>query len=163
MTLWRVASAMVALALVIGYAVGSGRWVSTGSAWYLSLEQPAWQPPPVVFGLAWSYNFLALAVVGVSMAAWASPARVAAFLGFLAVTIALAIGWAYLFYVPHALVASAVALTACALLTIAPVVLAFAERTWLGVVLLPYLAWLAIASSLAWGYVVLDSRAGGAS
>ena len=32
-------------ALVVAYAIGSGRWVSAGSSWYLSLEQPAWQPP----------------------------------------------------------------------------------------------------------------------
>lgn len=161
MTGWRVASAVVAVALVVGYAIGSGRWVSTGSAWYLSLQQPAWQPPPAVFGLAWTYNFLALAVVGVAMAAWAGPARVTGFLVSLAVTVVLAIAWAYLFYVPHNLVAAAVALTACALLTVIPVLLAFGERTWLGLVLLPYLLWLAIATSLSWGYVALDGRAGG--
>jgi tryptophan-rich sensory protein len=72
------------------------------------------------------------------------------------VTIVLAIGWAYLFYVPHALVPAAVALTACALLTLAPVVLAFAERPWLGWILLPYQAWLVIAASLSWGYVALS-------
>lgn len=158
MTLWRVVAAAVAVLLVLGYAVGSGRWVSTGSAWYLSLEQPAWQPPPAVFGLAWSYNFIALAVVGVAMTVWAGPARVTAYLGFFAVTVVLAIGWAYLFYVPHSLVAAAVALTACALLTVVPVALAFAERTWLGAVLVPYLLWLLIATSLAWGYVALEGR-----
>lgn len=155
MTLWRVAAAVVAVLLVIGYAAGSGRWVTTGSDWYLSLEQPAWQPPPAVFGLAWSYNFLALTVVGIAMALLASPGRAWAYLGVLAVTIVLAITWAYLFYVPHAMVGSALALTACALLTIVPVALAFAERAWLGWLLVPYLLWLAIATSLSWGYVAL--------
>ncbi len=155
MAAWRVVSMVVALAIVVGYAIGSGRWVTTGSEWYLSLEQPAWQPPPAVFGLAWSYNFVVLAVVGVVMAATAAPARVAAFLGLLAVTFVLAIAWAYLFYVPHSLVASAVALTACAALTIVPVLLAFAERPWLGWILVPYGIWLVIAASLSWGYVAL--------
>ena len=80
----------------------------------------------------------------------------AVFLGTLGLTIGLAIGWAYLFYVPHALVPAAVALTACAALTVVPLVLAFAERPWLGWILLPYQAWLVIATSLAWGYVALD-------
>lgn len=156
MTPWRVAAVVVAIGLVVVYAAGSGRWVSTGSAWYQALEQPAWQPPGAVFGLAWTYNFTALAVVGVAVSLGAPAGRVAAFLATLGVTIVLAIGWAYLFYVPHALVPAAVALTACALLTLVPLVLAYAERPWLGWVLLPYQLWLVIAASLSWGYVSLS-------
>ena len=155
MAWWRVLGAVLAIALVVGYAVGSGRWVTTGSDWYQSLEQPAWQPPPAVFGLAWAYNFTALAVVGVAMALIATAGRFTSFLALLAASIVLAISWAYLFYVPHALVPAAVALTACAVVTVAPVVLAFAERAWLGWLLIPYLLWLGIASSLSWGYVAL--------
>lgn len=156
MAFWRIAAAGAAIGLVVVYAIGSGRWVGTGSSWYQSLEQPAWQPPGAVFGLAWTYNFIALAVVGVAMSLGAPGGRVAAFLAALALTIALAIGWAYLFYVPHALVPAAVALTACALLTLVPLALAFADRPWLGWVLLPYQAWLVVAASLSWGYVALS-------
>jgi tryptophan-rich sensory protein len=153
MATWRVLACVAAIGLVVAYAIGSGRWVSAGSSWYLSLEQPAWQPPPAVFGLAWSYNFIVLAVVGVAMALQANPQRVTVYLITFAVSICLAIGWAYLFYVPHELVTAAVALTFAALVTVALVVLAFAERTWMGVLLVPYLLWLAIATSLSWGYV----------
>lgn len=153
---WRLLGAAVAVLLVVGYAIGSGRWVATGSAWYVSLQQPAWQPPNAVFGLAWTYNFLALAVVGVLMALNASPRRVAAFLGVLAASIVLAVLWAYLFYGPHHLVAAAIALTAATVVTLVPVSLAFAQQPWLGWVLIPYQAWLAIATSLSWGYAVLN-------
>ena len=156
MTPWRIAAVIVAVGLVVVYAIGSGRWVSTGSAWYQSLKQPAWQPPGAVFGLAWTYNFVALGVVGVAMSLGAPAGRVGTFLAALGLTIALAIGWAYLFYVPHALVPAAVALTACTLLTLLPLALAFAERPWLGWVLLPYQAWLLVATSLSWGYVTLS-------
>jgi tryptophan-rich sensory protein len=156
MTEWRIAAAVAAVTLVVLYAVGSGRWVATGSAWYQALEQPAWQPPGAVFGLAWTYNFVVLAVVGVVMSVHAPAGRVAVFLGTLGLTIVLAIGWAYLFYVPHALVPAAVALTACAALTVVPLVAAFTERPWLGWILLPYQAWLVIAASLSWGYVSLS-------
>jgi tryptophan-rich sensory protein len=152
---WRVAAAIAAVGLVICYAIGSGRWVGTDSGWYQSLQQPAWQPPGVVFGLAWSYNFIVLAVVGVSMAAVGAPVRVATFLVTLAASIALAIGWAYLFYVPHDLVAAALCLTFAAVLTILPVWLAFMERAWMGWLLVPYLAWLFVATSLSWSYVAL--------
>ena len=155
MTAWRIVAAVIAVALVVAYAIGSGRWVSTGSSWYMSLQQPAWQPPPPVFGLAWSYNFIALAVVGVALAAQGSRAHVSVFLATLAVSIALAIGWAYLFYLPHALVGASIALTLAALVTVIPVWVAFLERAWLGWLLVPYLIWLAIATSLSWGYVAL--------
>jgi tryptophan-rich sensory protein len=155
MAMWRIVAGVVSVGLIVVYAIGSGRWVTTGSDWYLALEQPAWQPPPAVFGLAWSYNFIALGVVGVAMALQGSPTRVTVYLGALALSIALAIGWAYLFYVPHSLTAAAVALTLAALVTVVPVVLAFAERAWMGWLLVPYLLWLAIATSLSWGYVAL--------
>jgi benzodiazapine receptor len=154
---WRVVAAVLAVGLVVAYAIGSGRWVGTGSSWYQSLEQPAWQPPPAVFGLAWTYNFIAIAVVGVGMAAIAPPRQVIGFLAVLAISIGLAIGWAYAFYGPHALVLAALLLTAAALVTIVPVVIAFAERAWLGWLLVPYLLWLAVATSLSWGYVALRS------
>lgn len=153
---WRIVAAAIAVLLVAGYAVGSGRWVTTGSAWYLSLQQPPWQPPPAVFGLAWTYNFTVLVVAGLALALRAAPGRVTVFLATLAVSIVLAIGWAYLFYVPHALVAAAIALTLCALVTVIPVAVAFAERAWVGWILVPYLLWLVIATSLSWGYVALN-------
>jgi tryptophan-rich sensory protein len=156
MAFWRIAAAAGAIGLVVAYAIGSGRWVTTGSAWYQSLAQPAWQPPGAVFGLAWTYNFVVLGVVGVAMSLGAPALRVAVFLVALGVTIALAVTWAYLFYVPHSLVAAALALTACALLTLVPLGLAFAERPWLGWILVPYQVWLLIATSLSWGYVALS-------
>jgi translocator protein len=150
---WRVIAIAAVMVTVVVYAVGSGIWVSTGSAWYLALDKPAWQPPPWVFGVIWPYNFVAIAVVG-SVIAWnAVPARVIAVLALLSVTVALAIVWAYLFYVPHELTGAAIALTATALLTLPITAIAFAERWWLGVLLVPYQVWVGLAASLSWGYV----------
>lgn len=156
MTWTRILPAAVAVLLVVVYAIGSGRWVATSGSWYASLTQPPWQPPPAVFGLAWSYNFIVLAVVGVILALRAPAPRIVAYLALFAVSIAFALAWAYLFYGPHALVASAAFLTACAVVTVGMVVLAWAEEWWLGALLLPYLLWLAIASSLSWGYAHLN-------
>jgi len=150
---WRIGAAAAAVILVVVYAIGSGRWVSTGSAWYLSLEQPWWQPPPWVFGLIWPYNFLMLIVVGIALSLKAPPGRVTALLVLLAATVALAIAWAYLFYVPHELAWAALALTAAAVLTVPIVGIAFGQAVWMGAVLVPYQIWLFLATSLSWGYV----------
>lgn len=152
MTLTRAASAIVVIGLVLAYATLSGLWVSTGSAWYLALEAPAWQPPNALFGLAWAYNFTVLAVIGVVLALRLEPGPLIGYLVAFAVSVAAAVLWAWLFYVPHQLVAATVCLAACALVTVVMVVIAWREAWWCGVLLLPYQAWLCIATSLSWGY-----------
>ena len=151
---WRLAAAALVIVLVVIYAVGSGRWVSTGSSWYLSLEQPWWQPPPWVFGLIWPYNFLVIIIVGIAITQTALPPRIITTLVFLALTIALAIAWAYLFYEPHLLTAAALALTVAAALTLPIIVIAFGQALWMGLLLVPYQIWLFLAASLSWGYAL---------
>lgn len=149
---WRIGAVAATVVLVVVYALGSGRWVSTGSSWYLSLEQPWWQPPSWIFGLIWPYNFLMLIVVGIAVSWTASPPRVIALLTLLATTVALAIAWAYLFYEPHELMWAAICLTGAAVLTLPIVGIAFGQALWMGLVLLPYQVWLFLAASLSWGY-----------
>jgi benzodiazapine receptor len=152
---WRLIAIGAVIAAVIAYAVLSGVWVGTDSSWYRSLEQPAWQPPSWVFGVIWPYNFVVLAVVP-SVISWqATPLRVGVLLTFLVVSIAAAIAWAYLFYVPHEFASAAVALSAAAVLTVPIVVIAFLTGPLWGVLLLPYQIWVALAASLSWGYVRL--------
>lgn len=153
----RIAAASVIVIFVIVYATLSGRWVATGGSWYQSLEQPAWQPPSFVFGLIWPYNFVMLIVVGVVISLNAVPAKIAVFIGALGLSVVLALTWAQQFYVPHNLTAAAIALTAAALVTLPLLVIAFSERIWLGVVLIPYQVWLFVAASLSWGYVANGS------
>ena len=62
------------------------------------------------------------------------------------------LGWAWLFYSQHALWMASASLIIAAACTVPLVIAAWGSATWAGVVLLPYLAWLCIASSLAVGY-----------
>lgn len=156
MTAVRVTAAVIAVLLVAVYALGSGRWVTTSAPWYLSLHTPPWQPPGAVFGLAWAYNFTVLAIVGVAMSVSASGRALTAYLLVFAVSIVLALLWAWLFYGPHRLLESAVALSLAAIVTVAMLVIAFRQSGWMGGVLVPYELWLIIASSLSWGYWVLN-------
>lgn len=152
---WRFLAIAAVIVAVIAYAVLSGLWVGTDSGWYRSLQQPAWQPPPWVFGVIWPYNFVVLAVVS-SVIAWrASAVQVGALAVFLVFSIASALAWAYLFYVPHELTAAAIALTAAAVLTIPIVLIAFLTGPVWGVLLVPYQIWLGLAASLSWGYARL--------
>jgi translocator protein len=157
MTTWRLLASVAVVALVVVYAVGSGVWVSANPGWYSGLARPTWQPPDIVFGLIWPYNFLALAVVGVIVAQRGSPGLVGAWLGVAAASVVCALSWAYLFYVPHHLTASAIALGAAAALTLVLVVLTWSATRGGAVALVPYLIWVCLATSLAVGYARLNA------
>lgn len=139
-------------ALVVVYAIGAGRWVSSDAGWYRSLMRPPWQPPDVVFGLIWPYNFVMLTVAGWLVAGRSPRTEQIAWLVFLALSIVAALAWAWLFYVPHRLNASGFALAAATLFTVPPVVIAVRASTPVGTALVVYLGWLAVATSLAFGY-----------
>lgn len=148
----RFLAAAVSTLLVIVYAAGSGIWVSTGDSWYRELARPAWQPPDVVFGLIWPYNFAVLIAAGIAVAVTGTAAQRWLWLSTLAVSIVGALAWARLFYIDHNLWAAAACLLIATLATVPALVVAWRSQTWAGILLVPYLAWLAIATSLAGGY-----------
>lgn len=150
----RIAAAVAAVVLVVVYAVGAGVWVSGGRAFYESLDRPPWQPPDVVFGLIWPYNFVVLAAAGVVVALSGTGAARAAWLALTAASVVAALSWAWLFYVGEALWPAAVALAIATLLTVPVVVITWRTATLPGVLLIPYVLWLATATSLAIGYAV---------
>ena len=136
-------------ALIAVYIVGAGRWVATDDGWYRSLEKPSWQPPDVVFGLIWPYNFIMLVVATWAVASSSSPTAHVIWLTSLALSVAAALTWAWLFYVPHSLGAAALALALATVFTIPLVTIAFRTSLPLGMALVPYQLWLAIATSIA--------------
>lgn len=151
------AVAVAANLIVLGvYIVGAGWWVSSGSGWYRSLQQPGWQPPDALFGLAWSYNFAMLGIVGTLIALSVSRAQQWTWLGFFGASVAAALTWAFLFYSQQNLPIPPFALGSAFLLTIPMVLVAFRFNVWAGVAMLPYLTWLGVATSLSIGYAVLN-------
>lgn len=154
MELTRISAAVASTALVVGYVVGSGLWVTTDDVWYRSLDQPPWQPPGAVFGIIWPYNFAALIAAGIAVSLSGSTAARTVWLVGLALSIAAALTWARLFYASHSLWPAAFALITAAVLTVPIVVAAWNTRTWAGAILLPYNVWVALAASLSVGYAL---------
>lgn len=148
---------VTSLLAVVGYAIGSGLWVSNGDEWYRSLVKPPWQPPDAMFGIAWTYNFVMLAVVAIHVARFGSGWQMGVWVASLVLSVVFALGWAWLFYSQHALWVASAALILAAACTVPLVVAAWGSATWAGAVLLPYLAWLCIASSLAVGYATRNA------
>jgi len=149
---FKFAAAAIGIILVLIYAIGSGVWVSSSPGWYTSLNRPPWQPPSFIFGIIWPYNFIMLGVAAVNVAQSLTRTQNALWLSFFALSVAAALTWAYQFYVPHNLSIAALALTIAALLTLPVLYLTFKASILIGLLLVPYQIWVAIASTLAWGY-----------
>jgi len=173
----RVAVGVLGTALVAMYAVGSGLLVATDTQWYRSLLKPAWQPPGFVPALIWPYNFallitatwiVATRLSGTQQLVWynfallitatwivatrLSGTQQLVWLISLALSVASALSWAWLFFSTHALPASGVALVLATLFSVPLLVIAFRLSFPLGAAFVPYLLWLALATSLAFGY-----------
>jgi tryptophan-rich sensory protein len=138
--------------IVAIYVIGSGRMVATDAEWYRSLARPAWQPPSSVFGIIWPYNFAMLITATWLVASRLSNTNQLVWLISLALSVVSALTWAWLFYGPHLLLASGFALILATVFTIPLLVIAFRVSPVLGFAFLPYQLWLAVATSLAFGY-----------
>jgi tryptophan-rich sensory protein len=138
--------------IVAIYAIGSGRMVATDAEWYRSLPRLAWQPPSSVFGVIWPYNFAMLVIATWLVASRLSNTNQVVWLVSLALSVISALTWAKLFYGPHLLLASAFALVLATLFTIPLLVLAYRASPILGIAFVPYQIWIAVATSLAFGY-----------
>jgi len=143
---------IIGTAIVAIYAIGSGRLVATDDQWYRSLPRLSWQPPSFVFGIIWPYNFAMLVVATWLVANRLSTTNQMVWLISLALSVISALSWAWLFYVPHSLLASAFALVLATVFTIPLLVIAFRASPILGFAFVPYQLWIAVATSLAFGY-----------
>jgi tryptophan-rich sensory protein len=153
---FRTSASVIGIALVLIYAIGSGLWVNTGDSWYANLNRPSWQPPGFIFGLIWPYNFIVLGIAAVVISQRASKPIVAIYLALFALSVVSALVWAYQFYRPHNLVAASIALTVTVLLTVPMTITLFTVSVPVALAVVPYQVWVAVASTISWGYSKLN-------
>ena len=150
---FKLITAIIGILFVFIYAFGSGIWVSSSPGWYASLNRPSWQPPSALIGLIWPYNFAVLGIASYQVSRSLTRFENITWLVFFGLSIAAALTWAYQFYVPHNFLYASLALTSAALLTLPMLLLTFRASLAMGLLLVPYQIWVAIAASLAWGYL----------
>ena len=141
-------------AIIAIYIFGSGRLVATDTQWYRTLTKPAWQPPSIVVGLIWPYNFALLIIATWIVASRLSSTHQLVWLICLALSVVAALSWAWLFFNQHSLIASAVALVLASAFTTPLLVISFRVSHTLGLAFVPYQLWLAVATSIAFHYAV---------
>ena len=136
--------AIVLLGFLSGRLANSGY----GNRWFDALEKPALMPPGWLFGVAWTILYilmgLALAIV---LHARGAKGRGPAIVLFL-VQLLMNLAWSPLFFRAHQ-VGSALMLILALIVVVAITIWLFTRiRRVAGLLLLPYLAWLAFASLL---------------
>lgn len=144
--------------LTLIYAFGSGAWVNTGGAFYRSLKRPSWQPPDYVFGLIWPYNFLILIVISISVISLGTSVQKNLWLSLYFFSVIAALAWARTFYVSENLYLASFYLFIAAVVTIPMTYLAWTLKPWAGFLILPYQIWLVLATSVSFGYAILNPR-----
>lgn len=140
---------LIALA-VIGVAAVGGLATDTTSAWYESLDRPAFQPPGAVFGPVWTLLYIALGV-----SAWRAWRVVTGrernlVLGLYAANFALNAAWTAIFFQLHAPVAAGVEILVLLVTIVALVRLLQPWDRLAAWLLVPYGLWVAFASVLTW-------------
>lgn len=146
------------LFLVINFGgLALGSWLMDGgstSDWYYNLNRALWEPPGVTFGIAWSIIMLCFSWYLAEL----FHNRVSKFLwGLFGFHFILNVGWNWVFFNQHL---TQLGLAVIILLSLVIVYYFFTFRNnnlkYLRYLLLPYIIWLCIATSLN-GYIVFNN------
>ena len=146
--LWRKALVAVPLIVIIGSIVGVVSNSGFGNNWYAPLAKPSFQPPGWVFGAVWTTLYT---MMGIALAAIAneppSKQRTLA-LGLFVAQLALNFAWSPIFFGGGMIDVGFLVILAMNVLVTMTIIAFWKIRPLAGALLLPYLAWLCIATAL---------------
>ena len=145
---WRIALMTVPLIVIAGSAVGLLSNSGMDNGWYAPLAKPSFQPPGWAFGVVWTalYTMMGIALALVVSAA-PSPRRTQA-LWLFAVQLALNFAWSPVFFGGGMIDVGLLILFALDVLVTMTIIAFWRIRPLAGALLIPYLAWLCIATAL---------------
>ena len=147
--------AIVFLGFLSGKLANSGY----GNRWFDALDKPAIMPPGWAFGVAWAILYL---LMGLALAmiihARGARGRGSAILLFL-VQLMLNLLWSPLFFRAHQVDNALILILALFAVVIATTLLFWRVRRAAGLLMLPYLAWLAFAAMLNYEIARLNPEA----
>ncbi len=127
-----------------GAAAATGAMFKPGE-WYFALSKPAWTPPGFLFPLVWTTLYILMAWSASRIAGLAGSRQALAFWG---LQIAVNTLWSPVFFGLHRLGAAMIIIVCLWLSVAATMVTFFALDFWAGMMFLPYLIWVSIASAL---------------
>lgn len=147
---WQYALFTVPLIVVVGSAMGYVSNSGFGNPWYDGLEKPSFQPPGWVFGVTWTtlYTLMGIALALVLAAPHSKP-RTRGLILF-AVQLILNFSWSPVFFGAGMIDAAFLVILAMNVTVTMTIICFWRVKALAGALLLPYLAWLCLATTLNW-------------
>ncbi len=146
--LWRKALIAVPLIVAAGSLIGVLSNGGAGNAWYAPLAKPDFQPPGWAFGVVWTILY---AMMGIALAAILNAPRSkqrSTALTLFAVQLALNFAWSPVFFGGGMIDVAFLIILAMDVLVTMTIIAFWKIRPLAGALLIPYLAWLCIATAL---------------
>lgn len=143
------------LLLNFGALALGGLFTGTGvtSEWYAELHKAPWTPPGWVFGAAWTSIMICYAFyIGV---AWFRTKKRASLISY-GLQWVLNVAWNPLFFYFHESAVALVVIVSLTAVLLTQLIVFNKKMRWTSVLLLPYIVWLGIATSLNL-YIVLSN------
>lgn len=158
MTLKSTGRLLACLLLCLGAGfVGSFFTRSEIPGWYAGLIKPSWTPPPFLFPIAWTilYILMAIALWRLWDRVTPSPARQSA-IGWFFAQLVLNAAWSPVFFGWHGIKTGLAVIVALLIAIVATIVASRRVDRVAAALLLPYLAWVAYATTINAGVVALN-------
>ncbi len=133
-----------------GYFTGKG----VPSDWYVNLNKAPWTPPGWVFGAAWTTIMICFSIYLDYLYPKTTAVKTMLFL--FAISWALNVFWNVAFFGMHLPWLGLAVIAALTALTLFFLFAYWKEMQWLSLLILPYVIWLCIATSLN-AYIVLQN------
>lgn len=146
--LWKKALVTVPAIVITGSLMGVISNSGFDNGWYAALAKPAFQPPGWVFGAVWTtlYTMLGIALAAILNEPFSKQRQLA--IALFAAQLTLNFAWSPIFFGFHMVDLALVILIAMLLLAAATANLFRRLRPVAGWLMLPYLAWLCLATAL---------------
>jgi tryptophan-rich sensory protein len=150
---------LVPLVLLLGFLSGKVSGSSAQNQWFAALEKPVLYPDPIAFPIVWTtlYVLMGLAAALVC-SAWGARWRGLALVLF-AIQLGINLAWSPVFFQLHQIQNALYVIAALDGAVLLTLIVFFVVRKLAGVLLLPYLAWVAFATFLNWQILVLNPDA----
>lgn len=149
----------VPVVVLLGFLSGVVAGSTADNPWFANLVKPALYPPPATFGIAWTILYILMGVAAALVAsAWGAKERGVA-LGLFGFQLVLNLAWSPVFFAMHQIQWALYLLIALELVVWATVYMFWRVRRLAGLLLLPYVAWLAFATLLNWQILDLNPHA----
>jgi translocator protein len=141
----------------IAGAIGTVATLSQITTWYATLAKPVWAPPNWLFGPVWTTLYVLIGIALFLVWREGTDRRdVRAALGIFTVQLVLNILWSVVFFSYHSLLGGFIVILILWIAILANIIAFYVISKPAGLILIPYIVWVSIASYLNYAVYILN-------